>query len=159
MWTNTRRRPSLLRSEIEIKEIKEEMEQKVEILVKEIETALTSGGRPKPEHVSIVTEIGSKYVSPGCSSASDPAWWGGKRGDPNFGEPGPCQLCKKHVASEGHGLHCCNRGHWCCWSCMVKGIDWRKVMADPAQRELLRTRINSNLQIDANAAIHRDQGR
>ena len=75
-----------------------------------------------------MTEVGKKFVSPHCSRESSPAWWGGRAGAADFASGGTCQECNtNNVATQSHGLQCSNRGHWVCWPCMIKGIDWKKV--------------------------------
>ena len=39
---------------------------------------------PSPEHVKLVSEIGTKFVSPDCSKETSPAFWGGQAGHDDF---------------------------------------------------------------------------
>lgn len=134
--------------------------EQVYALITTIQDDTDNGGVPKPEHVRIVKEIGKKYVVPGCSKSGDPAWWGAKGPSmKDFGNSGACQQCKKPVATENHGLHCCNRGHHICWSCMAKGINWEEALRDPVQKEILLGQINDNLAIDAREWRARRAGR
>ena len=84
---------------------------------------------PSPEHVKLVSEIGTKFGSPDCSKETSPAFWGGQAGGMTTSKAaGKCQICRStvSVATRNHGLQCSNRGHWVCWGCRVKGIDWEK---------------------------------
>ena len=101
---------------------------------------------PSPKQVKMVTELGKKYVSPGCSKPGDPAWWGGKNGAPDFVDAGNCQECKTaRVETANHGLQCCNTGHHVCWACMVKGIKWDEAVNE--RPDLFQ--VNDHLAIDA----------
>eukprot|EP00947_MAST-08B_sp_MAST-8B-sp1_P002673 g2673.t1 len=126
---------------------------KVNKVVEDIKTELLKPDpKPSPEQVKFVTEVGKKFVSPGCSQPSNPAWWGGKGGSPDFESGGNYQVCNSaNVATRNHGLQCCNRGHWVCWSCMISGIDWAKALRDNPELFLEQEKevINDNLEIDA----------
>ena len=116
------------------------------------EELLKPDPQPSAAQVAFVTEVGKKYVSPRCSSAGSPAWWGGQAGAADFASGGTCQECDtNNVASRNHGLQCSNRGHWVCWACMIKGIDWKKALADDPELFVQQEKeiINDNLEIDA----------
>ena len=135
-------------------EMKEQIAQKkVDKVIASIqEELLKPNPQPSPEQIKLVTTIGKKFVSPGCSSPSDIAWWGAKTtGGKDFESGGSCQICRTSVPTFNHGLQCCNRGHWACWSCMVKGIDWKKALQENPELfiEQQKEAINDNLEMDA----------
>jgi len=62
-----------------------------------------------------------EYVKPLCGG-----------GWTTWSAPGTCQQCSIPIDRKEKGLHCTNGGHRICWTCMVKNIDWTKVITkDP----------------------------
>ena len=112
--------------------------QKVESAIAELKTQLSAaGGTPSKAHIALVTAVGKKFVIPMCDKPSAPAFWGGNKGQKDFRGAGKCQVCQVMVKDANYGLQCCNGGHWVCWGCMAKDIDWKKAMAE--QPELFET--------------------
>jgi hypothetical protein len=40
------------------------------------------------------------------------------------------ETCKAKVDRREKGLHCSNGGHRICWSCMVKHVDWERLVRE-----------------------------
>lgn len=98
--------------------------------------------RPPPKQaLDVMARLGTKYVSPQCSSASAPAHWVRE-----VRSPERCQECKATVVpNDTHGLNCSNGAHRVCWACLVKGVNWQAAAKDPSMLQ----DINDNLVIHA----------
>eukprot|EP00930_Biecheleria_cincta_P008194 TRINITY_DN10958_c0_g1_i1.p1 TRINITY_DN10958_c0_g1~~TRINITY_DN10958_c0_g1_i1.p1 ORF type:complete len:692 (+),score=131.57 TRINITY_DN10958_c0_g1_i1:29-2104(+) len=85
-----------------------------------------------------LNRVGSQYVAPGCRTEHDKAIWAS-----DFQAAGSCQQCGHAVGDRFCGLQCSNRGHWVCWCCLVKDVNWEAMRFD----QKILDEINQNLVI------------
>ncbi|CAE8634798.1 unnamed protein product [Polarella glacialis] len=52
-------------------------------------------------------------------------------------EFGNCQECNKAVDRKEKGLHCQKGGHWICWGCVCRLIDWDKSSNDECMEHIV----------------------
>lgn len=121
-----------LQEERKVQQIKDRVRKTVDKVVDDI-----SMGRPvKESQRNVVAEIGLKYVVPHCAASISGTHWSN-----TVSAAGKCQECNnRDVSNSDEGLQCSNRGHWVCWQCLIKGVDWECLSKD----QNLIDKINSN---------------